>query len=210
MKLRSVSSTAIVIGLGIIVLAGYFTSLLPVLVELRLYLIRFAVILAGFAVLVGCFSLWMVHFTRLLKKYKGSAYSLLVIVCLPAAAILGIALGPNDRYTVLLYRSIQFPVEASLMALLAVSLLYASVRLLRRRLNLFSVVFLAAAILTLLGMATLPVIGDTPFLGDWGRLLIAHLLAGGGARGILIGVALGTLLTGLRVLVGADRPYGGK
>jgi len=26
----------------------------------------------------------------------------------------------------------------------------------------------------------------------------------------LIGVALGALTTGLRVLVGADRPYGGK
>jgi len=32
----------------------------------------------------------------------------------------------------------------------------------------------------------------------------------GGARGILIGVALGSLLTGLRVLFGFDRPYGGK
>jgi len=31
---------------------------------------------------------------------------------------------------------------------------------------------------------------------------------GGGARGLLIGVALGTLLTGLRILFGIDRPYG--
>jgi hypothetical protein len=29
-------------------------------------------------------------------------------------------------------------------------------------------------------------------------------------RGILIGVALGALTTGLRVLFGADRPYGGS
>ena len=34
-------------------------------------------------------------------------------------------------------------------------------------------------------------------------------LAAGGARGILIGVALGTITTGLRILMGFDRPYGG-
>jgi hypothetical protein len=30
-----------------------------------------------------------------------------------------------------------------------------------------------------------------------------------GARGILLGVALGSLTTGLRILIGADRPYSG-
>jgi len=35
------------------------------------------------------------------------------------------------------------------------------------------------------------------------------VFAAGGARGILLGVALGTLTTGLRILFGADRPYGG-
>ena len=36
------------------------------------------------------------------------------------------------------------------------------------------------------------------------------MLSRGGARGLLIGIALGTLLTGLRVLFGVDRPYGGQ
>jgi len=30
-----------------------------------------------------------------------------------------------------------------------------------------------------------------------------------GIRGILMGVALGSIATGLRILMGADRPYGG-
>jgi hypothetical protein len=38
----------------------------------------------------------------------------------------------------------------------------------------------------------------------------ARTFSGGGARGLLIGIALGTLLTGLRVLFGVDRPYGGN
>jgi DNA-binding beta-propeller fold protein YncE len=39
---------------------------------------------------------------------------------------------------------------------------------------------------------------------------IAQVLAGAGARGILLGMALGILTTGLRILFGADRPYGGN
>jgi hypothetical protein len=52
-----------------------------------------------------------------------------------------------------------------------------------------------------------------PILGEAGTQLATRFLnmfSGGGARGLLIGIALGTLLTGLRVLFGADRPYGGN
>jgi len=42
------------------------------------------------------------------------------------------------------------------------------------------------------------------------RPFIAQVMAGAGARGILLGMALGTLTTGLRILFGADRPYGGN
>jgi len=34
------------------------------------------------------------------------------------------------------------------------------------------------------------------------------VVAAGGARGILLGVALGSIVTGLRVLLAVDRPYG--
>jgi hypothetical protein len=36
------------------------------------------------------------------------------------------------------------------------------------------------------------------------------VVAAAGARGILLGVALGTLTTGLRILFGTDLPYKGK
>jgi hypothetical protein len=109
----------------------------------------------------------------------------------------------------LLVNAIIVPVEASLMALLAVTLLYASIRLLRRRANLMSILFIATALLMLIGSATLP-FGEIGALNNFLRPWFQHVLALGGARGILIGVALGTLTTGLRVLFGVDRPYGGK
>jgi hypothetical protein len=72
-----------------------------------------------------------------------------------------------------------------------------------------SILFLITAALVILGSATLP-FGDVPLIGTTVRPWVTQVLALGGARGILIGVALGTLTTGLRVLFGIDRPYGGN
>ena len=38
---------------------------------------------------------------------------------------------------------------------------------------------------------------------------IVDLIPLAGGRGILLGVALGSLVTGLRILFGVDRPYSG-
>jgi hypothetical protein len=108
------------------------------------------------------------------------------------------------------FTAIQLPVEASLMALLAVTLIYASIRLLRRRLGLVSVIFVVTIVLILFGAAPLPLLGYLPFLSNDVRPIVAQVLAAGGARGILIGVALGALTTGLRILFGGDRPYKGS
>jgi hypothetical protein len=106
--------------------------------------------------------------------------------------------------------AIVVPVEASLMAILAITLIYAMIRLLRRRLDVMSVVFLIVAVFFLILLIPTPF---GPILGDRGTQALIDFLgifSGGGARGLLIGIALGTLLTGLRVLFGADRPYGGN
>ena len=105
--------------------------------------------------------------------------------------------------------SVIVPVEASLMALLAVTLVYASVRLLRRRTSAMSLVFLGTAVVMLIASASLP-LGDVGIFSDFLRPWMQHVLAMGGARGLLIGIGLGTLTTGLRVLMGADRPYGAE
>lgn len=99
------------------------------------------------------------------------------------------------------------PIESSLMALLSVILAYACIRLLRRRANPFSIIFVATVLLVLL--ATGPLFGyNLPGLQEL-RSWIALVPAAAGARGILLGVALGTITAGLRIIMGTDRPYGG-
>ena len=209
LNLGRLISVVIAISSGILVLLGYFFQVVP-FYSLRREFVQWAVILAGFAVLVGVINLTSVHVKKIRRKEKGSAYSLLLIFFLLMTFLAGVAWKPDHPNMVLLFKTVQFPVEASLMALLTVSLTYASIRMLRRRLNLLSIVFLGTALITLLGTASLPFIGDVPFLGDIVRPFVSQVMAGAGARGILIGVALGTLTTGLRILFGVDRPYGGK
>ena len=172
--------------------------------------LSWAVILAAGAVFVGIFNLLIVHGNKIRQRQKGMAYSLILILSLAATLLLGLILGPEHPTLVLIFNSVQLPVEASLMALLAVTLAFASIRLLRQHLNLLSIIFLVTTLLILLGTAPLPFLGAIPGLGDWIRPFIAQVFAAGGARGILLGVGLGTLTTGLRILFGADRPYGGK
>jgi hypothetical protein len=105
-----------------------------------------------------------------------------------------------------LLTNIQIPVESALMGVLAITLVYAAARLVTLRPNIFSVVF----VLTLLVMLVASTqIGLDSSFGQGIQTFMAHGLASGGARGILIGVALGTITTGLRILLGFDRPYGG-
>ena len=94
------------------------------------------------------------------------------------------------------------------MAILAVVLIYAGVRLLRRKPNLLSIVFIATAVVILL--MTGPLFGiDFPGLAEL-RIWIGKVPAVAGARGILLGISLGIVAAGLRILIGADRPYGGN
>ncbi len=191
---------------GLIILIGYFV---PALADIQNIILNWAIILAGAAALVGVFNLISVHGNKIAKREKGGVYSSILLISLFATFVFGLALGPDHAAMRLLVNAVVVPVEAALMALLAVTLLYASIRLLRRRTDLMSILFLFTAALVMAASATLP-FGEIGPLNYFVRPFVQHVLALGGARGILIGVALGTLTTGLRVLFGVDRPYGGK
>jgi hypothetical protein len=201
-----VLTAVIAIAAGVLILAGYYFPPFQVVQSL---LLNWALIFVGAAALVGVFNILFVHADKIRRREKGSIYSALLIIFLVATLIFGIILGPEHATMQLMLDSIMLPVEAALMGILTVTLLYAAIRLLRRRIDVISISFVLVAALVVLGSATLP-FGNIPVIGTSIRPWVTQVLALGGARGILIGVALGTLTTGLRVLFGADRPYGGN
>lgn len=91
------------------------------------------------------------------------------------------------------------------MAILAVALAYASIRMLRQRPNVFTVIFLVTFLVVLLGSGV-----EVPYLTDWIRPWILQVPALAGTRGLLLGIGLGAIGAGLRVLTGSDHPYGGQ
>lgn len=196
----------IAIATGVLILGGYF---FPALAGVQTLLLNWAIILAGVAALVGIFNLISVHTDKIRRGEKGSTYSALLVIGLAATLIFGMVLRPQHDAMQIVLNGIIVPTEAALMGVLTVSLLYAAIRLLRRRTDMMGIIFLVTAALLFLGSATLP-FGDIPLIGTLIRPWVSQILALGGARGILIGVALGTLTTGLRVLFGVDRPYGGQ
>lgn len=199
-------TAVIAIAVGVLVLLGYF---FPQFESIQTLLLNWAIILVSVSTLVGLFNLLTVHTNKIQRAEKGSVYSALLVIALIATFILGLVFGPEHFAMQVLLNGIIVPVEATLMGLLTISLLYAAIRLLRRRADLMSIVFILTAAMIFLGSATLP-FGDVPIIGTLIRPWFSQIWALGGARGILIGVALGTLVTGLRVLFGIDRPYGGK
>jgi hypothetical protein len=195
---------AVIAGsVGAIVLFGYF---IPAVNPFRFILLQWAVILAGFAVIIGTWNLFTVHLQKIRERRAGWVNSVTLILFMFITMIFSLLaiISPSmEPFQKMMLDGIMIPAEISLMAVLAVTLLYASVRLLRVRADWASILFLATTFIFLLSLTPLP------YLAQF-RPMLSHILSTGGARGILIGVALGTLTTGLRILFGADRPYGGN
>ncbi|MBN2145742.1 MAG: hypothetical protein JW726_00080 [Anaerolineales bacterium] len=182
--------------------------------NLRQTLIHWAVLLAAFALLLGIFNLFSVHWKKATFRQPGAAYSLVLIFFMFFTILLVLLdsflllKGPAGYWSLWVFNSFEKPVEISLLALLAVVLVFAAARLLRRRTSTFSVIFLVSALITLLLMAPVYLLKD-PTAFQPIRNLISGVLAVAGARGLLLGIALGIVATALRVLIGAERPYGG-
>ena len=204
-----VLTAIIAIAVGILVLLGYFFPALPYVQDIQALLLNWAMLMIAAAAIVGVLNLVFVHADKIRRREKGNLYSAILIVFLVATLLFGMFIPPAGQIMQLVLNGVIFPVEAALMGILTITLLYSAVRLLRRRADFTTIVFLVTAVLVLFGSATLPFGENIPVfsgLATW----IREVLAVGGARGILIGVSLGTLLTGLRVLFGIDRPYGGN
>ena len=205
--MRNPIYTAIAIAVGLVVLSGYFFEL-EILVNLRIVLLEWATILVAVALLVGVVNLFTVHWRKTSTEPQNRTNSIVLIVSM--AITLGVAgwFGPTHPSSMWIFNFIQVPIESSLLAILSVVLILAGVRLLRRKPNLLSIVFIGTAVVILLMSG--PLFGiDLPGLADL-RTWIGKVPAVAGARGILLGVSLGIVAAGLRILMGADRPYGGS
>ena len=188
---------------GILILLGYLVPL-DFLATLRdVILLRWAVVLAAFALIVAYLSLLRVHLLRLTSARRKKFTSLLVVVSALGTLVLVLVQGVEGVWTQQVLTSVLIPGESALLALTAVTLIVAGMRILRARRTAGAIVFVVAAgiiLLTTVAYSVYPTVLAALRQG-------VDTLATAGMRGIVLGVALGVTLTGLRVLLGIDRPH---
>ncbi|MEM7331150.1 MAG: hypothetical protein AAF490_03590 [Chloroflexota bacterium] len=201
--------TVIAISMGLLTLIGLLFSA-PAINRITL---TWGAILAAIALLFGVFNLFIVHIRRLLNErnlYSGVLIISMLLVFIGALADeLGMDLvgGSTVNY---LFQNVQLPLESALASLLAFFLLFAIVNLLRRRRSLKTVLFLLTVIFALIG-SVLPRLSIIP---ESASSLIATIstvidtvVVASGVRGLILGIALGTVMLSIRLLLGMERPY---
>ena len=202
MKRRFPTAIAIAIGL-IVLLSRFFPNV--TLNALGYFFIDSAIIVAAFAIILGFFNIMIVHFKKIGNRQRDWPYSIILLIAMWIVLIFGLldggAASPTVRW---IFQYIQFPIQATIASLLAFFVASAAYRAFRAR-NFESILMLIVGIIVLLGQTPLgaSMWDQLPTIKDW--ILGVPSLAG--ARGIILGVSLGTVATGLRILLGIDRPY---
>jgi hypothetical protein len=209
-----VGLTVVAIVVGLFVLADMFANqwageifgiqgFKQIIGGVGYFLVIWTAIVVAFALLLGVVNVINVHWGHIQARKSNSIYSMVLLVSLAVTLVFGIG-GPSSSNTQFIFEYILQPLESTLFALLAIFIATAAFRAFRVR-DLETFFFVLFAIIVLLGQVPVGLYlwSELPVIKDW--ILEVPTLAG--ARGILLGVALGTIATGLRVLLGADRPY---
>lgn len=197
-------STVVAMTVGLLVLADFFISS-DSIDALSLYLIRTASVVAAFALVLGVVNVLTVHLNKVYTRDKGWGYSMLLLGALLFTLGVGFLTGgPASAEMQEIFEIVLFPLEATLFSLLAFFVVTAAYRAFRVK-SFETGLFVIFGILVLLGQVPVGAMlwEQLPVVKDW----VLDVPALAGARGILLGVALGTVATGLRVLLGIDRPY---
>jgi hypothetical protein len=193
-------ATAVAVGVGLIVLLDFFIRN-PILDALGAAFREWTIILTAFALLLGLVNLVGVHLQRVIgPRERGVGYSVVVLVATALVAVTGLLFGLPSAPMGWIFDNLYVPLQGAFLSLVAFLLASAAYRALRAR-NVETLLLLLTALVVLLGQ--LPWTNALAGAREW----VLRVPSEAGVRGILLGVALGTLATGLRLIVGLDRPY---
>lgn len=176
-------------------------------------LLQLTMMTVAVTILIGIVNLLVVHFGRIGSQRRGWPYSLVLLLSFLLVIGLtiiervngGSATGGQRSPSMVLLETVQISIESALAALLLFALVYGAYRLMHRQVTWSGILFTLALLVVLLGALPLPGAGLS-FLGQLRNWVLAVPVSAG-ARGILIGIALATVVAGVRVLTGQDRAY---
>ncbi len=168
--------------------------------------LNWAIVLSGVALLLILARFLLTHIGYIARGRRGFIYSLVGVLAFLVTLIAGSIMGIDNPVYLKWISGIMRPLETALLGLIALVLATFSLKLFRERgWNALTLSFTVSAVLFLiLGLGVLQAI----HFGPLNQLIrVVEGLPMIGARGLLIGVALGGLMMAMRVLIGAERPY---
>ena len=169
--------------------------------------LNWAVIVASAALLVAIATLILTHLRNIVRGKRGFIFSIILISTFLVSFIGALVFGVDNSAYLRWVAAIQLPLETSLLGLAALVMTAAALQIFRSRgwslltltFGISALVFLVIS-LGLLQALNIPVL--TTVINYLQRLPMI------GARGLLIGIGIGALLMGLRVVLGLERPWG--
>ncbi len=212
-RLANILATVTVISLGFVVLVGLVSASDTSTAEFTGFLLRLVSVIAAVAVLVGVLNLLAVHMGRFVRSEHGWPYSAITLLVALAVGVLRILDRADiwsgdlkgEQMSERVFELVQVSLESALAAMLVFFLVYAAFRLMRREVTIWHALFSLTVVIVLTGSIPLEGSGALSNIREW----MVRVPVSAGARGILIGVGLGTVTVGVRVLLGQDRSFRG-
>lgn len=195
---------------GFLIIIGFFVPHDPI-GSIQTTFLQWYAIVAGFTMIIGLISLARVHIRKISRRISGFGYSVVLIVAMLGTLVVGFYSGfrYGDLFTpgtpfMWYYNSIFVPLSATMFSLLAFFIASAAYRAFRAK-TIEATLLLIAGALVMIGRVP---IGNMmwdkfPLIAEW----IMEIPQMAAKRGILIGVALGMVVTSLRIILGIERTY---
>ncbi|HTK69308.1 MAG TPA: hypothetical protein VL857_05850 [Candidatus Eisenbacteria bacterium] len=171
---------------------------------------NWAIVVVGFTYVLGVANLLRINVRQVSRKERDWPYKIVLLAGILVTMAVGFSEGNHytdvDSRFQWIYRTFYSPMTATMFSLLAFFIASAAFRAFRIRSVEALLLAIAAFILMLgrvpLGAAIHPAI---PAAADW----LMEIPQNAAKRGILIGAALGVMATGIRVILGLEKTYGG-
>jgi hypothetical protein len=194
---------------GIFMLVAFFVPH-PSVADIYGEVQTWAIVVVGLTYVLGVANLLRVNVRHVSRRERDWPFKIVLIIGLLVTMAVGFSEG--TRYSEVgsnfqwIYRTFYSPMTATMFSLLAFFIASAAFRAFRIRSPEAMLLAIAAFILMLgrvpLGNAIHPFI---PAAADW----LMEVPQNAAKRGILIGAALGVIATGMRVILGLEKTYGG-
>lgn len=211
---------AFVFVFGVLTLASYYVPH-KLSVDYIEMMNKWENIVSAFAFLLGLFSLFFSHYYKIKRKVDGWGYSIFVFVGFLAMVVPAFMSGgkqTTEAGVTLLgwaFRYLYNALSATMFAVLAFYIVSTAYRSFRIK-SLQAFVLFVAAFMLILGKVPLgEVIWDSTL--GWTGYSVSNIIewimqvpAVAGKRGIMIGIAIGAIVTSLKIIFGIERQYMGK